>query len=231
MTRQYTSSWSPAGGGPRAGPPAPGRHRARGCTLSAPSAHEARGRGAGCPERAPTLYSMERRISVVMMRHGASGLIWTSPVNSPTWGRARGLVVVGVDGSVGGRAARFCGRQQRNRAAHAQQRQPASGAQRLLSAACGGARGTPPPGVTPAQPGRPHLEPPAEVAELLVADGLDGRGVHRAAAVLGREGKRVLRHDCLARAGVRRDKYLAAPRVAAPQEGAGGCGGVGGGSG
>lgn len=34
----------------------------------------------------PTLYSMERRISVVMMRQGASGFMLTSPVSSPTCG-------------------------------------------------------------------------------------------------------------------------------------------------
>lgn len=32
----------------------------------------------------PTRYSMERRISVVMMRQAASGLMETSPVMSPT---------------------------------------------------------------------------------------------------------------------------------------------------
>ena len=34
-----------------------------------------------------SLYSILLRISVVMIKHGASGLIWTSPVRIPTVGR------------------------------------------------------------------------------------------------------------------------------------------------
>lgn len=36
------------------------------------------------------LYSMLRRISVVMIRQLLSGLIWTSPVSSPTCVQSRG---------------------------------------------------------------------------------------------------------------------------------------------
>jgi hypothetical protein len=63
----------------------------------------------------------------------------------------------------------------------------------------------PPP---PPPPPRTHLKLAAEVPELLVADGFDGAGVHRAAGMCLGQGKGILRHHRLPRTGVGRNKHL-----------------------
>ena len=47
-----------------------------------------------------------------------------------------------------------------------------------------------------------YLKSLPKVSELLVGDGLDGRGVDGPCAVLGGQRKGILSHDCLASTGV-----------------------------
>ena len=58
--------------------------------------------------------------------------------------------------------------------------------------------------------GQTDLELVAEIAELLVGDGLDGGCVDGTRTVLGRKGHGILRHSCLASAGVRGHKHTVA---------------------
>ncbi len=58
------------------------------------------------------------------------------------------------------------------------------------------------PGVTRVISKQVYLKSLPKVSELLVGDGLDGRGVDGSGAVLGGQGKGILSHDCLASTGV-----------------------------